>query len=181
MKPWVHAIWIVVGITAPIAVTMQSTSKNGTRSAANYAKVEAEAAKQAQHADASAMTTRQVIEAFEKAIDEKKTLEAIETYFAPNFIDHDPNVKGDKASVIERLSALKWNKQMPSGQGPTRTIKNIVVEGEIGMVHHHLVREPGTKGIAAVDIFKVQNGKIVEHWDVLQPIPEDSPNIHGMF
>jgi predicted SnoaL-like aldol condensation-catalyzing enzyme len=43
------------------------------------------------------------------------------------------------------------------------------------------VREPGTRGLAIVNIYKIENGKVVEHWDVIQPIPEKAANNNGMF
>ena len=49
------------------------------------------------------------------------------------------------------------------------------------IVHDHAVREPGTRGSAIVNIYRLENGKIVEHWDVIQPIPEKSANDNGMF
>ena len=60
-------------------------------------------------------------------------------------------------------------------------VKRVFAEADIVIVHSHGVREPGTKGRAIVDIFRLENGKIVEHWDVVQEIPENSPNPHGFF
>lgn len=56
-------------------------------------------------------------------------------------------------------------------------------DGDYVIVHVHAVREPGTRGSAIVDIFKLENGKIVEHWDVdvVQPILEKAANTDGMF
>ena len=53
--------------------------------------------------------------------------------------------------------------------------------GDYVILHVHSVREPGPRGNAIVDIFKLENGKIVEHGDVVQPIPEKAANPNGMF
>lgn len=49
------------------------------------------------------------------------------------------------------------------------------------MVHVHSVLEPGTQGRAIIDIFRLENNKIYEHWDVIQALPIESANSNGMF
>jgi len=60
-------------------------------------------------------------------------------------------------------------------------IKRIFADGDYVILHVHAVREPGARGNAIVDIFKLENGKIVEHWDVRQEIPEQAANANTMF
>ena len=60
-------------------------------------------------------------------------------------------------------------------------IKKVFAEGDFVILHVHAVREPATRGRAIVDIFRLENGKIVEHWDVAQDIPEKMPHNNGMF
>ncbi len=49
------------------------------------------------------------------------------------------------------------------------------------ILHVHSIRTPGTAGRAIVDIFKLEKGKVVEHWDAVQDIPASSANANGMF
>jgi predicted SnoaL-like aldol condensation-catalyzing enzyme len=60
-------------------------------------------------------------------------------------------------------------------------IRRFFADGDYVIVHVHAVREPGTRGNAIIDIFKLEHGKVVEHWDVIQPIPEKAANANGMF
>jgi predicted SnoaL-like aldol condensation-catalyzing enzyme len=57
----------------------------------------------------------------------------------------------------------------------------VFADGDYVILHVHAVRVPGTRGNAIVDIFKLENGKIVEHWDVIQEIPGEAANPNGMF
>lgn len=60
-------------------------------------------------------------------------------------------------------------------------VKRVVAEGDLVVMHSHLVREPGERGAAVVDIFRLEDGKIVEHWDVVQDVPEKAANNNSMF
>jgi predicted SnoaL-like aldol condensation-catalyzing enzyme len=61
------------------------------------------------------------------------------------------------------------------------TIKRAFVDDDYVIFHVHVMLEPGTRGFAVVDIFRMENGKIMEHWDVIQPVPETSLNTNTMF
>lgn len=56
-----------------------------------------------------------------------------------------------------------------------------ICEGDLVVVHTHLERWPGDPGLAAIDIFRVENGKVAEHWDVIQEIPAELKHDNGMF
>jgi predicted SnoaL-like aldol condensation-catalyzing enzyme len=60
-------------------------------------------------------------------------------------------------------------------------IKQVFADGDYVILHVRSVREPGTRGSAIVDIFRLEQGKIVEHWDVRQEVPEQAANSNGMF
>jgi predicted SnoaL-like aldol condensation-catalyzing enzyme len=61
------------------------------------------------------------------------------------------------------------------------SIKRIIADGNLVAVHSHGKFSPTDRGVAVVDILRVENCKVVEHWDVVQPIPEESANQNTMF
>ena len=68
-----------------------------------------------------------------------------------------------------------------SAPQPTVTPKRIIAEGDLVAVHSHYVNYPGDRGVAILDLLRVRNGKIVEHWDIIQHVPETWANGNGMF
>jgi predicted SnoaL-like aldol condensation-catalyzing enzyme len=60
-------------------------------------------------------------------------------------------------------------------------IKRLIAEGDWVVVHNHHTRSAGDRGVAVIDIFRLEDGRIVEHWDVLQDVPESAANNNTMF
>ena len=85
--------------------------------------------------------------------------------------------KGVEEQGFKRLIAFLKEK-FPNSRSE---IKRVIAEGDIVVLHVHSVREPGQRGRAIVDMFRLENGKIVEHWDVKQDIPDRTANKNGMF
>ena len=101
---------------------------------------------------------------------------AASKYFGPRYIQHNPGAP-DGIEGFKAFIALRKEK-FPNAKGE---IKRVFVDGDYVILHVHAVRNPGERGSAIVDIFKLEDGKIVEHWDVVQPIPEKAANTNTMF
>jgi predicted SnoaL-like aldol condensation-catalyzing enzyme len=60
-------------------------------------------------------------------------------------------------------------------------IKRAIAEGDLVVTHSLLKTSLEDRGSAVADIFRLEDGKVVEHWDVVQPVPESAANDHPMF
>ena len=83
----------------------------------------------------------------------------VERYFAPDYIQHNPAIPNGRAAIPGLIASLSKEFSYEPGM--------VVAEGNLVMVHGRYVGW-GPKPMVAVDIFRVVNGKLVEHWDVLQ-------------
>jgi predicted SnoaL-like aldol condensation-catalyzing enzyme len=116
-----------------------------------------------------------VVDFYDKALNQKD-FEAASKYLGARYTQHNPNAPDGPEGLKTFLQFLK--EKFPNSHSE---IKRVFADGDFVIVHVHAVREPGTRGNAIVDIFKLENGKVVEHWDVVQPIPKKAANINGMF
>ena len=116
-----------------------------------------------------------VIDFYEKGLNQKD-FEAAAKHFGPRYIQHNPTAADGPEGFQRLVTFLK--EKFPNSKSE---IKRAVAEGDYVVLHVHSVREPGQRGRAIVDIFRLENGKIVEHWDVIQPVPEKANNDNGMF
>jgi predicted SnoaL-like aldol condensation-catalyzing enzyme len=115
-----------------------------------------------------------VADFFTLAFVEKKVEAAFDNYVGDNYIQHDPNFP-DKSATISALSRHFSNPQM------SVSIKRVIAENDLVVIHLHSKNSPEDTGIAIIEIFRVDKGKIVEHWGVMQTVPEASANDNTMF
>jgi len=114
-----------------------------------------------------------------KAFDElmvHKDLSALDRYWDPGYLQHNPQMLSGVPAAKAGLGGY-----FASAPQLTVTPKRIIAEGDLVAVHSHYVNYPGDRGSAILDLFRVRNGKIVEHWDIIQAVPETSANGNGMF
>lgn len=86
---------------------------------------------------------------------------------ADNYIQHNQMVPGGKEAMRE---AFKKGLSSVSTE-----IKQIIADGDRVAVQHHFKFDPASLGAHVIDIFRIENGKLAEHWDVMSPIPENPP------
>jgi predicted SnoaL-like aldol condensation-catalyzing enzyme len=112
----------------------------------------------------------------EIALDQRKPEEAAARYLGPYYRQHNPGAADGAESFVAFMKRLAQT--YPDFRMET---KRIIAEGNYVVLHSHLILKPGDRGLAVVDIFRLENGKIVEHWDVVQEVPETSANNNTMF
>ncbi|MFJ9900882.1 nuclear transport factor 2 family protein [Streptomyces sp. NPDC091280] len=106
----------------------------------------------------------------------RKDVSAIDRYVSPDYHQHNPTVADGAAATKAAIGGyFKLYPQL------TVEPKRIIAQGDLVAIHSHYTNAPGERGQAVVDLFRVQNGKIVEHWDSLQDVPATSANDNTMF
>jgi predicted SnoaL-like aldol condensation-catalyzing enzyme len=114
--------------------------------------------------------------AFYEAAINQKNYEAAVKFLGPGYKQHNPTAADGAEGLKGFIDFLK--SRYPNQKGE---IKRVIAEGDLVVLHVHSTRGDNTPGRAIVDIFRLENGKVVEHWDVIQDIPEKAANTNGMF
>ena len=119
---------------------------------------------------------RVVLDFFDLAFVKREPAQAAERYLGDAYTQHNPTAPDGAAVFPDLIGGL-------FAQAPDASfyLKRAIAEDDLVVLHYNLKFFPEDLGQAAVDIFRVQDGQIVEHWDVMQPVPAESANSNGMF
>jgi predicted SnoaL-like aldol condensation-catalyzing enzyme len=117
-----------------------------------------------------------VLAYYNMAFNERKPAEAAQKYGGDHYIQHNPQAPDGFEAFVGFVEGFV--EQCPQ---MSLEIKRAVAEGDMVVTHSLLKTSPEDRGTAAADFFRLEEGKVVEHWDVLQPVPESAANDHPMF
>jgi predicted SnoaL-like aldol condensation-catalyzing enzyme len=102
--------------------------------------------------------------------------EAYSRFIGEGFRHHNPFFEGS-------ANSLQAGMEENARQNPDKIleVKRVIAEGDFVVTHSHVQQKPADLGAAVVHIFRFENGRIVELWDLGQPVTQQSPNQYGMF
>lgn len=106
-----------------------------------------------------------VLEFYKNVVGERN-ISLIDTYVSDQYIQHSPSLKTGKAGLLE---ALEFLKQIPKPKEQKSPITHAVEDGDFVMTRLDFEFMGIRKNV--IDFFKLEHGKVIEHWDAIQDIP----------
>src|ERR1700730_17575697 len=107
---------------------------------------------------------RLVTEFYDLAINQQKPAEAVRKYIELPYRQHNPEVVDGPDGFVQYISGMQ--QQHPKLKV---AISKVLADDDLVVLHVHLTREPNDRGLAIAEFFRLKSGKIIEHWDVVQP------------
>jgi len=127
--------------------------------------------------DASVAENKRIAQAFwETAFRDARPAAAAERFLGDTYVQHNPQTPDGPEAFVGAIEGMHGAAPGFSGE-----VKRAIGEDDLVVLHSHVKMSAEDPGMAVVDIFRVVDGKVVEHWDVLQAIPAESANANTMF
>lgn len=107
--------------------------------------------------------------------DKKQVREAFERYVSADYIQHNPSAENGREAAISFFEGFLNTSAI------LMSVKRMIVEDDMVAVHMHLQLDSDSPGFAVIDVWRIDNGNIVEHWDVIQEVPKATVSGNSMF
>lgn len=111
------------------------------------------------------MTNRQVVEDWIETLTRVGIREAFERYAREDYKQHNPNAYDGREGAIAHLEAKK-------AKGAHATVQRLLSDGNLVLMHTHMKYTDGSLDQSIMDIWRIEDGKLAEHWDVARDVPE---------
>ena len=117
-----------------------------------------------------------VLDFYNLAFNAHKPAEPAQRYIGPIYIQHNPPVPNGAAPFVQHFSEF-----LEAHPASALDMVRVISEGDLVVVHSRFTTGPDDGGQAIINIFRIAGGKIVEHWDVIQQVPDHTANGNTMF
>ena len=122
--------------------------------------------------EANLELVRNVYELVLKPLDSSR----VDDFMAPGYIQHNPVATSGAQGLKDFLD---WAR--PLSPHAEHRVKRMFVDGDYVIAHVHVIINPGDRGNNVIDIFRIKDGKVQEHWDACEAIPEKIAHDNGIF
>src|ERR1700761_4240070 len=112
-------------------------------------------------------SNKQIVTEMYRDLIRDRKVELIDEYIHDDYIQHSSTLKDGKVGLLESINYLKNLPGPP--EDALSPIGRMIAEGDLVMAHLDVAF--GGKHLAVIDIFRIKDGKLIEHWDVVQEVP----------
>ena len=123
------------------------------------------------------MENKEIVARFYEIVFNGHNHDKVADFLKEDYIQHNPGVRTGREGFMSFIREFH-QKNPPDFR---LNIKRMIAEGDYVVVHLHADSKSAKLQAAVVDIYRIEDGKLAEHWDVVQPVPKESANTNTMF